>query len=136
MRITAKLGAAVAMLLAVGSVAEARCQMNIAVRNAEQGAIEVLNARRDATSVQSQNGTWIDLRRGGWFKEDPVIRVEPGQARSDVYRAAFGCNNARRFRIEYRCANGRQSRSVYFPSHRRYHRRPNATIVLDGLNCN
>lgn len=121
---------------ALAGVAQAQCRVNVAVQNAESGRIEIMNGRADDTSVRTNPGTWRDLRRGGWFDDRPVVRLRAGRTVSDVFSAAFNCNAQRRYRVEYRCANGSgASRVVYFPGPTSFTTRQDVTVRLSGLGC-
>lgn len=107
--------AAVAAIIGVSGAAAARCPINITIVNQERGTIEVLNGARSETAARAYRGGWRKLRAGGWFRDVPVLRIEPYRSRSDVYRADLGCNVRRFFRIEYRCAGTRRRRAVDVP---------------------
>lgn len=108
-----------AATLLLPDTGRAGCDINLTVRNVSSDALEVFVHSR----VKSKGGSWRALSRGGWKPEgDDVnwLRLDPGQSRTDVYRATFRCNAKRRYRFDVACdLQGYHSvdrRTIYHPA--------------------
>lgn len=78
-------------LISVTNVATAGCAINLKFKNTEDVRILV---SAFSSKVKTKNGAWKKV-----INYNGPLHIEPGQSKSIPFRATFGCNKNRRYKL-------------------------------------
>ncbi len=110
-------------ILFLGTLSYGGCNINIFYKNTSNQKIIIhkkKNLSGDArkSSVRSKNGSWKSLSNRSWNQNNGFdsIGLNPNDNIGTTYKATFGCNSKRRYRIVYSCRNTGGVFTKYYPS--------------------
>ncbi len=138
-----RLTAATVMALTISAAAHAGCDLTTTLRNDANGTLEIYQAQ-----VKIKNGIWKNLSnfgsssfqdslgnfiRGYVVSDLRGVDIPPGQSLKLSHSSPFKCDNSRRFKVEFKCGNGKVLTREY-PGPDSFTANRNNTIGL-GASC-
>lgn len=124
-------------ILFLGTLTYAGCNINLLYKNVSDKNILIhKHDKNHSTAIKSKNGTWKRLANRSWI---PYISnhsihmiVRSNEKIGTTYKATFGCNAKRRYRIVYSCGNGGVF-TKYYPSSSGWTKNQTVTIPVGEL---